>query len=79
MFNSSIEPTQFAELAVFLADDSPIDVPPYRIKPLEPLRSVNIFAAPVVLVFKKDGGIRLTVDYRKLLSRLEEYPLPRKM
>jgi hypothetical protein len=41
--------------------------------------SVSPWAAPVVLVKKKNRGIRLCMDYRKLnkITKKDSFPLPR--
>ena len=41
--------------------------------------SSNPWASPIVLVPKKDGGIRFCIDYRKVnsVTRRDAYPLPR--
>lgn len=95
IFRRSNEPTPFAEHRIPLTDDTPISVPPYRLAPakkeilrkeLDTLLQNEVieecespFAAPVVLVPKKDGTTRLCVDYRRLnaVTRSDKYPLPR--
>ena len=76
-------------------DASPIRLPPYRLplaphvylrEEVKSLLTMGIivpskshWAAPVVLVPKKDGSKRLCVDYRKLnlITRADPYPIPR--
>ena len=41
--------------------------------------SVNQWSSPIVPVRKKDGSLRICIDYRKLnaVSRTDAYPMPR--
>ncbi|XP_052114340.1 uncharacterized protein LOC110278673 [Arachis duranensis] len=73
----------------------PISIAPYRMSPLELAElkkqldellgkkfirpSASPWGAPVLLVKKKDGGMRLCVDYRQLnkVTIKNKYPLPR--
>ena len=76
-------------------DHPPIRHRPFRVSPAEEevirkevkemlsndiiKKSTSPWAAPVVLVKKKDGSIRFCVDYRKLntITKKNVYPLPR--
>lgn len=73
----------------------PVSVSPYRMSPLELKElkaqledlikkrfitpSVSPWCAPMLLVKKKDGGMRLCIDYRQLnkVTIKNKYPLPR--
>lgn len=95
LFATSDETTPFAEHTIPLLDENPISMPPYRLpepkkqllrEELDKLLQDGVieecespYAAPVVLVPKKDGKIRLTVDYRGInaVTRPDRYPLPR--
>ncbi|XP_071052862.1 uncharacterized protein [Onthophagus taurus] len=82
IFGQGGEPTPFAEHRIETSDCAPTAVPPYRMSPqnkeilrheLEKMLSDHIieecespWAAPVVLVPKKDGSRRVWIDYRKL-------------
>ena len=41
--------------------------------------STNDWASPIILVGKKDGKLRLCIDYRRLnsVSNMDAYPMPR--
>ena len=74
---------------------SPVKLPPYRLpyayrdtvkQELEKMLASGIiepscseWSAPIVLIKKKDGSLRLCVDYRRLnaVSETDAYPMPR--
>ena len=79
----------------FLSDTNPISIPPYRMAPgkLKELKaqlkdlldkgftgpSISPWGSPVFFVKKKDGSLRMCIDYRKLnkITSKNKYPLPR--
>ena len=74
---------------------NPVSIAPYRMSPVELAEvkaqvqdllskqfvrpSVSPWGAPVLLVKKKDGSMRMCVDYRQLnkVTIKNKYPLPR--
>ena len=89
------EPTPFAEHHIDTGDHPPIALPPYRLTPakkeimhaeLDKMLAEDVieecesaWAAPCVLVPKRNGTYRFCVDYRKLnaVTKTDAYPMPR--
>ena len=87
--------THLVEHEIETGDNCPIRLPPYRLphafrepvkRELEEMQDHGIiepaasdWAAPIILVKKKDGTIRLCIDYRQLnaVSQVDAYPMPR--
>ena len=93
--NSELGTTQLVTHSIDTGDHRPIKQPlrrtPFALRTkvdqlieemldqqvIEP--SESPWASPIVLVQKRDGGVRFCVDYRKLnrVTKLDEFPLPR--
>lgn len=89
------EPTPYAEHIFDTGNNPPIAIPPYKMsKPNKEILEKEInsmleadvieecespWATPVVLVPKKDGTVRICVDYRRLnaITKTDPYPMPR--
>jgi hypothetical protein len=90
-----IPPHREVEHVIELKDDEPVYRPPYRLSPKEQdtLRSQlqtmlrlglvrpsrSPYGAPVLFVKKRDGSLRMVVDYRALNKKTvkDRYPIPR--
>ena len=78
-----------------ISGTEPISIPPYRMSPVELRElkaqleellskgfirpSISPWGAPILLMRKKDGSLRLCIDYRQLnrVTIRNQYPLPR--
>eukprot|EP00731_Ephydatia_muelleri_P022383 Em0014g974a len=87
--------TNMAEHSIVTDQTLPVRRPPYRLphaykelvkKELEDMLENDIiettsseWASPIVMVKKKDGSLRMCVDYRRLnaVSHIDAYPMPR--
>ena len=87
--------TKLVEHRIETGTSCPVKLPPYRLpqayresvqKEIQEMLEQDIiepssseWAAPIILVKKKDGSLRLCVDYRRLnsVSRTDAYPMPR--
>ena len=76
-------------------DTRPIKQQPYRVNPIKAEKisteiqdmlnmgiiseSTSPWSSPIILIPKKDGSVRFTIDYRKVNSKsyIDSYPLPR--
>ncbi|GFW04596.1 retrovirus-related Pol polyprotein from transposon 297 [Trichonephila clavipes] len=94
VFRLGGEPTAFVKHFINTGDHPPVSIAPYRLTPnrkehlrkeIDNLLAHNIieecespYAAPVVLVPKSNGTVRLCIDYRKLnaITIPDKYPLP---
>ena len=87
--------TTLAEHHIRTKEDNPVKLPPYRLphayqeqvyQELQEMldtgiieKSTSEWGSPIVLVKKKDGTLRMCVDYRRLnaVSHMDAYPMPR--
>ncbi|GFU65013.1 retrovirus-related Pol polyprotein from transposon 297 [Trichonephila clavipes] len=94
VFRQGGEPTPFVKHFINTGDHPPVSTAPFRLSPnrkehlrkeIDNLLAHNIieecespYAAPVVLVPKSNGTVRLCIDYRKLnaITIPDKYPLP---
>ena len=94
VFSSNLRATQLAEHRIETGSAKPVCQPPYRLphmyrdamwKELQVMEKNEIikpsrseWASPIVLAPKKDGTLRMCVDYRRLngISEADTNPMP---
>lgn len=95
IFNEPLATTPYAEHHIDTGSHLPVASPPYRLSPQRKLQlkaeidnmlkngiiveCESSWAAPVVMIPKKDNTIRVCIDYRGLnaITKPDHYPLPR--
>ena len=95
VFNTRPGWTTLAEHRIETGQAPPVRLPPYRLphaykdlvaRELKEMEESGIiepstseWASPIVLVKKKDGSLRMCVDYRRLnsVTQIDAYPMPR--
>ncbi|KAM7394882.1 hypothetical protein PAMA_006561 [Pampus argenteus] len=95
LFAASPGKTTLVEHVVRLKDNQPVRQRPYRVpqqlvdklkQEIEEMLKLGViepsnseWCSPVVIVFKKDGSLRICIDFRKLnsISEFDAYPMPR--
>ncbi|KAA3466616.1 DNA/RNA polymerases superfamily protein [Gossypium australe] len=74
-----LPPVRKVEFSIdFIPGTAPISITPYRMAPTE-LKDSSPWGAPIFFVKKKDGSLRLCIDYRQLNKVIikNKYPLHR--
>ena len=71
--------TEVTKHHILTGNATPVRLPPYRLENGIVEVSTSNWAAPIVLEKRKDGSLRLCVDYRRLnsVSQFDAYPMPR--
>ncbi|KAK7910159.1 hypothetical protein WMY93_014843 [Mugilogobius chulae] len=95
LFTAEPGKTTLIEHVIRLKDKNPIRQRPYRVpqqlvaqlrQEIESMLELGViepstseWCSPVVIVFKKDGSLRICIDFRKLnsISEFDAYPMPR--
>ena len=95
LFEEPTEATTCSQHCIDTGDHLPIACRPYRLSPTKKtqlkeelnkmlnagviVETESPWAAPVVMIPKRTGGVRVCIDYRSLnaITKADKYPLPR--